>query len=337
MSGFPYGAIGLFVVALLLYAAYAALLLDSRSGDAAGRGMAMGLAAIVGLMLWIAIAGLFALAWFNGRLPAWAAVAAIAVVPLSGVAVAVAAGLSDDRGRWLMAAPFLLPPVLALYALWGRLPGLHDVLPVAPTSAVLGGMAVLLTAVPLALGVLEVLPNAARDAAEAERQRLLEEDERQRLEELRREEEAWFSQLGPTSSLRDYLPYLPPGNARSRQTLAGARLVLSRNADAVALLKEGRLPSLADLWQLDLDPAAVCDAFSSALRTEAVKIDRTRSNHLSIAMDLERQLPNISWLAGARCDLDEALADLERRLRAVSDSPRFDAFADTLASIRRGP
>jgi hypothetical protein len=46
-------------------------------------------------------------------------------------------------------------------------------------------------------------------------------------------------------------------------------------------------------------------------------------------------LPNIKWLAGARCDVGEAVAFLETRVRAVSDSPRLTGFADTLASIRR--
>ena len=101
-----------------------------------------------------------------------------------------------------------------------------------------------------------------------------------------------------TSPLRDYLEYLPPGDPRSATALAGARLVKSRAADAVALLKEGKIDDLPDLWRLDIDPAAVCEAYGAALQAAAAKIDRTRSNYIGIAIDLERQLPNIKWLAG---------------------------------------
>ncbi|HZX86239.1 MAG TPA: hypothetical protein VFF19_21890, partial [Reyranella sp.] len=129
--------------------------------------------------------------------------------------------------------------------------------------------------------------------------------------------------------------YLPPGDPRSATALAGARLVKSRAADAVVLLKEGRIDDLRDLWRLDIDPAAVCEAYGAALQAAAAKIDRTRSDYIGVAIDLERQLPNIKWLIGARCDIGQAVAFLETRMRTVTDSPRFTEFADTLASVRR--
>ena len=64
------------------------------------------------------------------------------------------------------------------------------------------------------------------------------------------------------------------------------------------------------------------------------RIDRSRPDYVAVALDLERQLPNIEWLAGARCDIGRATASLEARLRAVSDSPRLIAFADALAALR---
>lgn len=334
-AGFPYGAVILVVIAVLLYAGFLANVLGSRGTDAAGRGMAMGFAAIIGVVLWIVLAGLFTLAYVNGRLPGWAMATAIVVLPLSAIAAAAAAGLAEERGGWLMAAPILLPPLLMLYGLWGRLPAWHETFPVVITSIVLGGAIVLLTAAPLAVAAIEIMPDPARDAARAEQ-------ERQRLEEMRRQEQqareaeaAKFGRLGPDSPLRDYLEYLPPGDPRSATALAGARLVKSRAADAVVLLKEGKIDDLRDLWRLDVDPAAVCEAYGAALRAAAAKIDRTRSDYIGIAIDLERQLPNIKWLAGARCDVGEAVAFLETRVRAVSDSPRLTGFADTLASIRR--
>lgn len=230
-----------------------------------------------------------------------------------------------------MAAPILLPPLLALYGLWGRL---HDAFPVSSTSAVLGGAILLLTAIPLVMVAVEIMPDAARDAARAEQQRLREEEMRRQIEQAREAEETKFSRLGPDSSLSDYLDYLPPGNPRSNKALAGARLVKSRGADAVALLKEGRIDDLQDVWRLDIDPAAVCEAYAAALMARVAGIDRSRLDYVAVALDLERQLPNIEWLAGARCDIGRATTPLEVSLRAASDSPRLIAFADALAALR---
>ena len=334
-AGFPYGAVVLVVIALLLYAGFLANILGARGTDAAGRGMAMGFAAIIGVVLWIVLAGLYAVASVNGRLPGWAVAAAVVVLPLSAIAAAAAAGLAEERGGWLMAAPILLPLLLMLYGLWGRLAAWHETFPVAITSIVLGGAIVLLTAVPLAVAAIEIMPDPARDAARAEQERQRVEDRRRHEQQARQAEAAKFARLGPDSSLRDYLEYLPPGDPRSAAALAGARLVKNRAADAAALLKEGKIDGLPDLWRLDIDPAAVCEAYGAALQAAAAKIDRTRSDYISVAIDLERQLPNIKWLAGARCDIGEAVAFLEARVRTVSDSPRLTGFADTLASIRQ--
>jgi hypothetical protein len=158
---------------------------------------------------------------------------------------------------------------------------------------------------------------------------------RRQEQQAREADAAKFGRLGPDSSLRDYLEYLPPGATHSKEALAGARLVRSRATDATTLLKQGKIDELQDLWRLDIDPTAVCEAYGTALRTEAFKIDRMRSDYLAVAMDLERQLPNIKWLAVARCDIAEAVAALETRVRAVSESPRLTAFADALASVRQ--
>lgn len=93
--------------------------------------------------------------------------------------------------------------------------------------------------------------------------------------------------------------------------------------------------ALQELWRLDIAPGPeLCAAYAGALRQEASKITRARSDHLSVAMDLERQLPNLDWLTGAGCDLNDSLASAETNVRAVSDSSRMDQFAATLAALR---
>lgn len=334
-GGAPYGAIALFAIAFLLYSGFLANLLGSRGTDLAGRSMALGFAAIIGAVLWLVLTGLFVLAWFNGRLPGWLALAALIVLPLSAIAAAAAAGLAEERGYWLMTAPIALPPLLALLALWGRLPALHGILPVGPTSAALGGAIVVLTVVPLVMGWIETMPNPERDAARAEQRRQYEQEAERRTQQVREEEEARFERLGPDSSLADWLDDLPPGSPRHAQALAGARLVKSRNQDAAALLRAGRLNDLEMLWRLDLDPARICQAYGAALQGQAMKIDRSQPGYVSAALDVEWQLPNMKWLAAARCDLDQALALAETRVRAIADNVRLTGIADQIAALRR--
>ena len=50
---------------------------------------------------------------------------------------------------------------------------------------------------------------------------------------------------------------------------------------------------------------------------------------------LEAELANIKWLITRHCDLTDPLADLETRVRAISDSSRMDQFAATLARLRQ--
>jgi hypothetical protein len=332
---FPWGTTILLFIAAFLYVAFIANLLGSRGSDAAGRGMALGFAAIAGLILWVVLATLFAVAFFNGRMPGYATAAAIVLVPLSAIAAAAAAGLYSERhGDWLIAVPLLLPPLLALYGLWARLSAWHGTFEPGPTTALLGGAIVVLTVVPLVLTTIEFMPDPARDAARAAELKAREDELKKREQEALAEEAARFARLGPDSSLRDYFEYLAPGDSRFKEAVAGARLLKSRTADAAALLQEGQIRGLAELWRLDVDPAAVCSAYGAALSSEAGKIVKTRSDYISVAIDLEWQLPNIAWLMGRGCDIAEALAEAEARIRAVSDSSRLDKLADTLAGLR---
>ncbi len=334
--GFPWVMAILLALAAIIYLTFAANLLGARGSDAAGRGMAMGFAAIQGLVLWLVIGVLFAIAWFRGSMPGYAMAAAIVFVPLSAIAAASATGLYMERhGAWLIAVPLALPPLLALYASWARFAGWHDALPSGPTTAILGGAVVALTIVPLVLTTIEYMPNPERDAAREAAVKAQEEEYRKRQEEAEAAEAARFAKLGPDSSLRDYLEFLPPGHTRFKDAVAGARLVKTRNADARTLLDEGMIGELADLWDLRVDPLAVCQAYGNALKVMANKVRRTEPGFIDAALDIEWQLPNIEWLVGAKCDLGDALAEAETRIREVSDSSRLTGVAKRLAELRR--
>lgn len=331
----PVGTIVLLIVAGVLYLAMAGSLADLGGSDAAGRGMAMGFGMIFGAALWLVLALLLLIAAINGAMPTAGKIGAAVLLPVSSVAASVALDLYSHRAEWAFAVVLALPVLIAAYALWARLPAVHAVLPPLPITALLGGVVILLCLVPLAgvkLAVAAAPSAEVQAAAEKAREAALRQQEE---DAIKRESEA-FAKLGPDSSLRDYLLYLPGGDSRSREALAGARKVKSRQADAVALLNAGRLEALTDLFRLDLQPnAELCQAYDNALANAASEVTKARSDYLSIAIDLEQQLPNIRWLVAGGCNLDGSLGLLADHVRAVSRSERMVTFAKTLTSLMR--
>ena len=331
----PVGAVLTFIAAAILYAAMMASMSDLHDSDAAGRGMAAAFGAMFGIALWLAIAVLLLIAFINGRMPRWAAASMLILHPLAGVAAIAAANLHAAQGGWPIYVAAILPPLVGIYALAMRVP---VALPVKLISVAVAGLVLLLSLTPLTISFVAQHPSEAQQAKiRADEQ--AQQDARDREDRQARENElAAFKRLNPDSSLRDYLTYLAGGDAHYREALAGARLVKSRQTDAVTLLRQGHIAELQDLLNLDLaSTAELCAAYDFALRVEAMKVQRGRGAWLTAAMDLEWQLPNITWLAGAGCNLDPSLTLLETNVRAVSDSPRLDKFADKLHSFRRTP
>jgi hypothetical protein len=330
----PVGSIILLVLAAVLYAAMMSCLVDAPNSDAFGRGLALAYGAILGTALWIVLAVLLIIAAVNGRMPVWAILALVVLVPLSCIVMWFAGDAyarGDASAIWVAA---LLPPLLALYALWARLPALHTTFRAVPTSAVLGAAITYLTVAPLVAMTRAALPDPARDARLEAAGKAQEEQRAQESQAARDREETQFASLGPDSPLASYLIYLS-SMAYGERALAGIRRVRNRQADAVLLLQQGRLADLRELWGFDVAPtAALCQAYGEALAGAAGKVTKARTDYLMTAIDLELQLPNIKWLAANRCDLGQPLGLLETNLRAVADSDRMTGFADKLAALR---
>lgn len=321
---------GLLVLAAVLYAAMLTSISELGRGDLAGQGLAAGYASIAGVCLWLTLAALLLLAFLNGVMPRWAAVTMALALPLSGLALIIAAALSPGMSGWALLTPALLPLLFAGYALVMRFPALAAVSADA-VSAIAVGAVTVISVVSVAVSVMRSQPDAAEEAAVQARQA----ERMQQQQAARDREAADFARLGPDSSLRDYLDDLVPGSSRFQEAIEGARRVKSRHDDAVALLREGRLADLQELWRLDIEPTeTLCAAFADALMQEAVKVERGQGGYIAAAMDLERQLPNLRWLSDARCDLTTPLTVLEERLGAISDSARFDQFAAAVRALR---
>ena len=330
----PLGSILLLVLAAVLYAAMLSCLLDATNGDAFGRALALAYGAILGTVLWIVLAVLLIVAAVRGRMPVWAIIGLAVLVPLSCVVMwfagdAYASG--DASAIWV---PALLPPLLALYALWARLPALHATLRAVPVTAVLGAAIVYLTVAPLVAMTRAALPDPARDARLEAAGKAQEEQRAQEQQAALDRQETQFASLGPDSPLASYLIYLS-SMAYGERALAGIRRVGNRQADAVALLQQGRLADLRELSHFDVAPTPeLCQAYGAALAGAAGKVTKARTDYLMTATDLELQLPNIKWLVANRCDLGPPLGLLETNLRAVADSDRMTGFADKLAALR---
>jgi hypothetical protein len=314
------------------------------------------------LMLWIVLAILLFLRGGNSqKMPPQALVAAAILLPLSGVAAIYAADLHARYAGWAIVVPASLPPLIALYAMWARLPVLHAALPAKIINAAAWGAILVLTIAPVPLSAVDASTYAA---GEPERQRQRElllaayKQQAQRNEQNREREKAEarepaiarFQALTSDTPLSDYLDaldsytYYAPDEAGHEETLAKGRRIKSRQADAVALLKEGGIRRMEELWNLDIEATpAVCAAYRDALRHEAAELNPMRIDFSRVNV-IGGQLPNLKWLVKEHCDLVDLLAFTETRIREFCDKPNDClasdrdptlAVADTLAALRR--
>jgi hypothetical protein len=334
-DGPPIGTAILLVLGVVLYAGMMGSLTDATHSDAMGRGMALAFGAILGTALVAVLGALLIVAAVNGSISLWGKIGALILLPAAMVAMWNAGDAYGHRDYSAIWVPALLPPLFLIYALRARFAPLRQRIGEGAANVVLGGAILLLTAAPLVRAAIPVPPDPVAEARAMAEEKAREEKEGQRLQEERAREAAKFAALNPNSSLRDYLDFLMGGDSRYREALAGARRVKSRQADAAELLQEGRIDRLADLWQLDIDPASMCAAYGAALAAMAGNIGPGQANSIGVALDLERQLPNIKWLVAGRCNFDATLEPLEKNLRIVADSSRITKLADTLAGLHQ--
>src|SRR5258708_4469432 len=209
-------------------------------------------ALIAGVPLWIVLGGLLLIGAIKGEMPRWAAIGAGVLYPLSGVAAFAAGALSYSYpGGWAVLVPAVLPPLIALYAMWARLPALHAVLRPDATSAALFGAiaAVTLATVPLAYVDELLLP--ARIARQQEKTEALIAERETAWAKLKQQDEAKFQRLTPDSPPRDYLnpQTIPPGDAGHRHALEVARQGKARQIGAGVVNQGGKPRWLTDLGQ----------------------------------------------------------------------------------------
>ncbi|MCB1542509.1 MAG: hypothetical protein KDJ25_17170 [Rhodoblastus sp.] len=145
------GSPGLFFVFLAMATLAFALLLADAFRYRAGGGDAVLSAAFTiiydVLMVWTALVVLTAVAAIQGDMPAGGWIAAIVLLPASGVATAAAIDLATRGGRWALVVPCLLPPLIGSYATWARLPRLRAAVPAKAATYGVWGVVLVLSAV----------------------------------------------------------------------------------------------------------------------------------------------------------------------------------------------
>ena len=131
----PLGASLLFAIACGLYIAMLASV--TSPAEAGGGEAAIGAAfqeLFVTVGLWIVLAVLLLVGGIMGEMPRWSAIVAVVLHPLSGVAAFIALDMCSRNIGWAIVFPVLLPALIALYAVWARLPQLRRVLSAKTTS-----------------------------------------------------------------------------------------------------------------------------------------------------------------------------------------------------------
>src|SRR2546421_12003218 len=85
--------------------------------------------------LWIALAALLIAAGVMGEIPRWVAFGAVFLLPLAGVATFTAIDMCSRHIKWAIVFPIVLPLLVAVYAVWVRLPACRAAISVEPMSA----------------------------------------------------------------------------------------------------------------------------------------------------------------------------------------------------------
>ena len=141
----PIGAVLLLAIAGSLYLAMMySIAVPGGIGPEDSLGQAI-LCLFLTVLLWVALAILLLVGGIMGEMPRWGAIVVAILTPVSGVAAFTAIDLYSRHGEWAIEVIALLPLLIALYAMWARLPALHTVFPARTTSLAIWGAILLLS------------------------------------------------------------------------------------------------------------------------------------------------------------------------------------------------
>jgi hypothetical protein len=147
----PYSLFVLIALACPLYVIMIANAINTRAGGGEAAMANAFEALFVTGGLWILLAIMLIVAGVMGAMPRWAAIVAIVLIPLSGVAAFIAIDMCSRNMPAAAVFPALLAPIIAGYAYWTRSTRLHQKLPPQQASLLAWGSVLVLSLLPMAL------------------------------------------------------------------------------------------------------------------------------------------------------------------------------------------
>lgn len=299
-------AVCLSVLALLVWAYQLALLNSLTGSDPAGNALGKAFAAMAMIALWVLLAVLAVVAFINGRMTTAAAVAALALIPVSGFASGAALELLARPGTspfmWPIVIPAVVPPLVIAFCFWTLIPSFHDAVSAPVAGGFVWGATLLLC---IAILPMQHLRRAADDQREAERAHLA----------------ADFASLPADAPLWEVTPYF--GTTVNDEALARIRGLDRRQSDAEIMLERGDFP-LPYLGQLDLDPTqTLCDKARAELRRRVGPLVLTSPNskpYAEIADEMAGAASAMEWLVGHDCSCDAESIAWEQMAKGYAGS-----------------
>jgi hypothetical protein len=308
------------VLILLVWMLQVASLSGLGHSDAAGNGMAQGFTALEIILLWVLLAILLLVTGVAGRMPWPAAVAAVVLLPASGVAAMSALDLLADNDTppylWPIITPALVPPIIVFFGFWTLLPALRAAIPATIASGVAWGTIALLC---VALVPMVQIRDRANEQGAAARAQWAEN----------------FDRLAPNAPLWDLTPFLAtPNDTRQEVVLARIRQINQRQAQAYVMLDRGDFP-LRSLGSLNLDPTPdLCDKARALLRRHVQTLmpkTAGKRPYADVADDVAGALAAMQWLVGYGCSCDAEAFAWEAMAKQYRHT-NFDVFE--LAQLR---
>jgi hypothetical protein len=320
----PVGAIAaaivLSIVILFLWGLQLATVASLGRSDAAGNGLGQAYAAIQLIVLWLLLIILTILACAKGKGPGAATIAALVIVPVSGLIASAAAGLLAQPDvapyQWPIVIPALVPPLIVAWALF--------TLSAARLRAgIIGAVAGVLLAT-IVVVCLSIWPLSQMRKA-------VEDQEAARLQKY----DVDFTRIPGNAPLWDWTPFLDTRDGTKREkVLDGIRKLDRRQPEAEAMLDRGDFP-VGYLGFFDLDPTeALCTKARGLLgrQVEPLVLNSGKPQPYSAIADrVSGAVAAMGWLVGYGCSCDVESKAWETMAKAYAD-PSYDIHR--LAELR---
>jgi hypothetical protein len=320
----PLGAIAaaivLSIVILLLWGLQLMTVASLGRSDAAGNGIGQAYAAIQMIALWLLLMVLTILAAARGAAPRNATIAALVIVPASGLVMSAAADLLSrpfvSPFLWPLVIPALIPPLIVLWCLFA--------LSAARWRA---------SAIPIVAGVLLAAMVAVCVSIWplSQMRKAVDDQETARLQKY----DADLARVAADAPLWDWTPFLDTRDGTKRERVLDTIQKLDqRQAQAEAMLDRGDFP-LRYLGLFDLDPTpALCAKARAVLgkQVEPLVLNSGKPQpYAAISDQVSGAVAAMGWLVGYGCSCDAESKAWETMAKAYAD-PGYDVFR--LAELR---